>query len=991
MNLDEVLANLPDDQLAAIAGGNLEALPDETLGLIAGGQSQEVPPQPESSEGLGDLLGGIPRGGLKLGATVADLVSYPFRRGYAELVDSPPEMKQVFPLSNATEDVLSTVGLPKKDSVSQRVGEFLFPAAPSGLLAQGIAGTGAGLADYYAEKYAPDSTALRIAAPIIGGGLALGASHIASSPVQTFNKAITPFSSKKGGIELAKESLEELRKVVPDALTETITPAQRAQIGAEAISKVLGAQEEALKTQFQNLPDVPINIDDALENIKVFGEANTTPLSAPTTDKIFKAVEEFRKPEQVFRTPAKVIDIPASEIVDELGNPLRPASRQLIPEVVQVIPGEATKVPLNKLQNVLRDVRELRGPGVDEVLSGQAVQELENAVLKNAPRDVADSFIKLRQDYKAFKELSQSPVGKIGDTAEKFAANFNKFKSVIKSNPNAAKEVVKILSPEEISNTQKLLLADVLGKSPSSWSSYINNNIDSFKAVFGDEGASNLLKIFGQQGSLGSELVRSPSLLRNLFGRIGGRAAVNAGVGYAAGGWLGSAVGAVTGLASNALESKKVKYAVELLRSASVGNEDAIKLLTSTPKGPITKSLNALAQSLKSSFKNEETGYFKSLIKKNDEFKTQPTTEIYKNNNQSVMEIGLLPSDKSVNLTKDAIQELPVSKIQLSSDVPQWKKGSNEKGVVKQLEGTFEELGTAPIVVWERENGNLEVISGRHRLDLAKRNNKQTIKSQVVKESEGFSASDARKLDAMLNIRDGHGTIEDFIKYFRESDISIEEARNLNLIRSADAEKGFVIGKFAGPELYTAVQQGALKKDAAFAIAKAAPNDESLQLAGIRAIQNKVDPDDLPNVLEVLKTRSKDLPESEQLGLFGDDKYEKFIAKQASVAESVRQEIKNQIASIKGAQKRPETATKLGLPVNDPKALENKIITMEAELQKFKEWHKYPEIRAILEEWALTKSKPKTAAKEIASLSRKLSLVAPVYFSFSNRKYLEEE
>ena len=35
----------------------------------------------------------------------------------------------------------------------------------------------------------------------------------------------------------------------------------------------------------------------------------------------------------------------------------------------------------------------------------------------------------------------------------------------------------------------------------------------------------------------------------------------------------------------------------------------------------------------------------------------------------------------------------------------------------EELQGAYDELGTAPIVVWERENGRLEIITGRHRLD----------------------------------------------------------------------------------------------------------------------------------------------------------------------------------------------------------------------------------------------------------------------------------
>jgi hypothetical protein len=55
-------------------------------------------------------------------------------------------------------------------------------------------------------------------------------------------------------------------------------------------------------------------------------------------------------------------------------------------------------------------------------------------------------------------------------------------------------------------------------------------------------------------------------------------------------------------------------------------------------------------------------------------------------------------------------QELPVSELKLSKDVPQFKSGASEKGVVEPLTGKFDRTGVAPIQVWERANGDLEVI-----------------------------------------------------------------------------------------------------------------------------------------------------------------------------------------------------------------------------------------------------------------------------------------
>jgi hypothetical protein len=81
--------------------------------------------------------------------------------------------------------------------------------------------------------------------------------------------------------------------------------------------------------------------------------------------------------------------------------------------------------------------------------------------------------------------------------------------------------------------------------------------------------------------------------------------------------------------------------------------------------------------------------------------------------------------------------------LKISKDVPQLKSGASATGVVEPLGGKFERTGVAPIQLWERNNGDLEVISGRHRLDLAKRSGEATIPAQVHKESDGFDVTQA--------------------------------------------------------------------------------------------------------------------------------------------------------------------------------------------------------------------------------------------------------
>ena len=193
-----------------------------------------------------------------------------------------------------------------------------------------------------------------------------------------------------------------------------------------------------------------------------------------------------------------------------------------------------------------------------------------------------------------------------------------------------------------------------------------------------------------------------------------------------------------------------------------------------------------------------------------------------------------------------AITEIPLERITLSKDVPNFKEDANpETGEVrgKELKGAFDRRGTGPIILWKRNNGTLEVISGRHRLALARRAGEQTIPAQIVKEAEGFDINQAMTLDAELNIRDGMGTTRDYASYFRTTEQTIEQARQANLLRDAKGEAGWYIGKGAGDDLYTAYRNEAISEAKVVAIAKGAPGDVAVQSAAMAKANSKNAPE----------------------------------------------------------------------------------------------------------------------------------------------------
>jgi hypothetical protein len=173
------------------------------------------------------------------------------------------------------------------------------------------------------------------------------------------------------------------------------------------------------------------------------------------------------------------------------------------------------------------------------------------------------------------------------------------------------------------------------------------------------------------------------------------------------------------------------------------------------------------------------------------------------------------PAPEQYALDGLPIAEVPIKDIQQSKDLPQFKSGADAKGVVERLEGKFERTGVAPIQLWKRLDGRLEVISGRHRLDLAGRSGETTIPAQIHYESQGFDLDKATTLDSELNIRDGQGKVKDYVNYFKESKITREEAVSKGLLARTLGKRSFGIATQGSEELITAVRGDRITEEAA--------------------------------------------------------------------------------------------------------------------------------------------------------------------------------
>lgn len=301
-------------------------------------------------------------------------------------------------------------------------------------------------------------------------------------------------------------------------------------------------------------------------------------------------------------------------------------------------------------------------------------------------------------------------------------------------------------------------------------------------------------------------------------------------------------------------------------------------------------------------------------------------------------------------LPRLAIQELPLNKLTLSEDVPQFKSGveDSDTGVVEALGGKFDRTGVAPIQVWERADGRLEIISGRHRTDLARRSGEKTIPAQVHKESEGFTAKQAMMLDAELNIRDGQGKVKDYVDYFSHSEISEAEADKRGLLARSIGQRAFTIASKGSEELLTLHRNDIISDQAAADIANIAPNNSAMQAVGLRVLQEHKPLNNALNTIRAVMalTREKG-QEPDTFDLFGfDDSALKEAEAMAKVASRKQRQIAEQLTAIKGAVKNPKLAAKHGVLVENEADALAKVKTMTIEKSRWDNWSSHADLLA---------------------------------------------
>jgi len=280
---------------------------------------------------------------------------------------------------------------------------------------------------------------------------------------------------------------------------------------------------------------------------------------------------------------------------------------------------------------------------------------------------------------------------------------------------------------------------------------------------------------------------------------------------------------------------------------------------------------------------------------------------------------------------------LPVNELKLSKDVPQFKEGADQEGVVKPLKGEFAKYAVAPIQVWRRLDGSLEIISGRHRWDLAKRSGRQTIAAQIFDESAGFDKKQAATMDAEINIRDDQGTVSDYVNYFQGAQLSKEEANARGLTRGK-GEEAIEIATNGSPELIAAHRAKQVSDSLAASIATEAPKDSRIQAVAIKAAQNKSAAEAL-NLMRAVQVIAPKPAEGGMADMFGFDESAMLEAQEmAKIATQKQREVGQRLSAITGASKNPKLAAAEGIDIKDPEAVKRRIADLRQLKSSWDNW-----------------------------------------------------
>jgi hypothetical protein len=324
-----------------------------------------------------------------------------------------------------------------------------------------------------------------------------------------------------------------------------------------------------------------------------------------------------------------------------------------------------------------------------------------------------------------------------------------------------------------------------------------------------------------------------------------------------------------------------------------------------------------------------------------------------------------MPPTSTMPADAGGVFAIPSSQIASRPDLMQFKRMDNTTtGTTEEARITtpYDPYKAGAILLWEPRDPTAYGLTGEERYIVANGHYRSAAaqeqgipiqNAQILRESNGISAGEARTQAAWANIADGKGTIYDQAIFIRNqagthgSDAALERARQIG----ARSPKAAAVALNATPDLFISFVNEQITPDQAVAIAEAAPVSETLQRIGIAEAVKGTHPDTLYDYLEAQKARFEgdQAPPPEQLDLLGqNDAAITMMKADAKRAGALRREISDQISAVAGAAKRPEKARELGVDVRDPQSINAKLVLLRGLRDRIRSWSKDPQLREYI-------------------------------------------
>jgi hypothetical protein len=303
-------------------------------------------------------------------------------------------------------------------------------------------------------------------------------------------------------------------------------------------------------------------------------------------------------------------------------------------------------------------------------------------------------------------------------------------------------------------------------------------------------------------------------------------------------------------------------------------------------------------------------------------------------------------ADNIHRIIDDRVYQVPVSEIQAIPEKFQFKLNVDPDGVQQPLSGVWDVWAAGVMLVYEDWFGRLYVANGHHRLAYARALEVPVVAAHIIREIEGYTVSDARRIAAETNIKDNKGTVYDHAEFFRMD----KSYTDISISHRGIKSKGYTIGKSCTDNTYSHFRAKRITPDQAHAIADGAPGDDTYQVAGVKyALENpRSKPDEIRAYMEALRIVDR---APVQDNLFGFNNAALVDAEtMGREVRRIRAEINDKITAVRSAAKRPDTARRLGVDVRDPGGILAMVDDLKAELTRWEKWYTDRELTAQVRE-----------------------------------------